>query len=212
MVDPVTRPQLGRLYLCTPDRVDLAEFVAAVIAGGVDMVQLRDKDLTAREVLQRGAMTQEVCRAAGVPFFINDRPDLAMALEADGVHVGQTDSPPALVRQVVGSRPLVGLSTHTPDHLAHSADQPVDYVSAGPVVATPTKPGRPGVGLGYIAHAVECAPHPFYVTGGVAPDTIGPLLDVGATRFVVVRWLTEAVSPGDAEARARRLHALVDTQ
>ena len=204
-----TRP-LGRLYLCTPDRPDLIDFVAAVIDGGVDIVQLRDKHLDARQVLSRGAALRSLCTERGVPFILNDRPDLALETGADGVHVGQDDAPPELVRRVVGVDAIVGLSTHSPAQLAASADAPVDYISAGPVVATPTKPGRPGVGLDYIERAVNESPHPFFVTGGVSRDSIGPLLDAGAQRFVVVRWLTEAASPAEANQRARALRDEID--
>ncbi len=204
------RPRLGRLYLCTPNRDDLAEFVAAAIEGGVDMVQLRDKDLDARQVLERGAVVRDVCRAADMPFFVNDRPDLALELGADGVHVGQRDASATLVRRVVGQHPLVGLSTHEPAQLMASTNEPIDYVSTGPVVATPTKPGRPGVGIDYIRHAAEHSPHPFYVTGGVSPASVTALLNAGAARFVVVRWLTDARTPTEAQQRARELRDMID--
>ena len=190
-----------RLYLCTPDRPDLAEFVSACIRGGVDVVQLRDKHLEARSLLARAAVAAGVCREAGVPFILNDRPDLALEVGADGVHVGQEDAPPALARRLLGPDAIVGLSTHAPAELDASVKEPVDYVSAGPVSATPTKPGRPGTGPGYIAYAVRHARRPVFVTGGVNPSSIPPLVAAGASRFVVVRWLTEAADP-EANARA----------
>lgn len=204
---PVADLDHRRLYLCTGDRPDLAEFVEAVVAGGVDIVQLRDKHLEARALVDRATVVGDVCRARGVPFILNDRPDLALHVGADGVHVGQDDVPPALARRILGPDAVVGLSTHHPDELARAADEPVDYVSAGPVEATPTKPGRPGVGFDYIRHASIHAPRPFYVTGGVTPDTVPRLAAAGATRFVVVRYLTEATDP---EAAARRLRQAVD--
>lgn len=196
-----------RLYLCTPDRPDLAGFVAACIAGGVDIVQLRDKDLDARTTLARAAVVRDVCRAAGVPFILNDRPDLALAVGADGVHVGQDDAPPALARRILGPDAIVGLSTHAPAELDAAAGEPVDYVSAGPVNATPTKPGRPGTGLGYLTYAAAHARHRFYVTGGATPETVGAMAEAGARHFVVVRYLTEAADP---EAAARRLRSAID--
>ncbi|HET9733562.1 MAG TPA: thiamine phosphate synthase [Acidimicrobiales bacterium] len=196
-----------RLYLCTPDRPDLAEFVAACIEGGVDVVQLREKHLEARQLILRARMVAHVCRSAGVPFLVNDRPDLAVAAGADGVHVGQDDCPPQVARRIMGPDALVGLSTHKPEELAEAASEPVDYVSAGPVTPTPTKPGRPGVGLGYVTHAVSSAGRPVFVTGGVAPDTVPAIAAAGATRFVVVRWLTEAADP---LAAARALRRAVD--
>ena len=128
-------------------------FLAACIAGGVDLVQLRDKHLDARPLLDRARVAAAVCRDHGVPFILNDRPDLALEVGADGVHVGQDDAPPALARRLLGPDAIVGFSTHAPAELDAAAGEPVDYVSAGPVNATPTKPGRPGTGLGYLRYA-----------------------------------------------------------
>jgi thiamine-phosphate pyrophosphorylase len=191
------------LYLCTPDRPDLAEFVASCIEGGVDVLQLRDKTLEARPLLERALVAREVCRDLGVPFILNDRPDLALQVAADGVHVGQDDVPPRLVRRILGPGAVVGLSTHGPEEMEASRGEPVDYISVGPVSPTPTKPGRPGTGLSYVEHAARHSPHPFFVTGGVSPQTIGPMVAAGARRFVVVRWVTEAPDPR-AHARALR--------
>src|SRR5689334_8895027 len=130
-----------RLYLCTGDRPDLAPFLAACIRGGVDVVQLRDKDLDARPLLARARLAAEVCADHGVPFILNDRPDLALDCGAAGVHVGQDDAPPALARRILGPDAVVGLSTHAAAELDASGPEPVDYVSAGPVAPTPTKPG-----------------------------------------------------------------------
>ena len=206
MADGSAGAPLGRrrLYLCTADRPDLATFLGSCIRGGVDVVQLRDKTLEARAVLARAEVALRVCRDHGVPFILNDRPDLALEVGADGVHVGQDDAPAALARRLLGRDAIVGLSTHAPAELAASAAEPVDYLSVGPVSPTPTKPGRPGTGLGYVAHAAAHATRPFFVTGGVTPATVAPLVQAGARRFVVVRWLTEAADP---EAHAR---ALVD--
>ena len=196
-----------RLYLCTPDRPDLAAFLAACIRGGVDVVQLRDKALEARPLLARARVAASVCGDLGVPFVLNDRPDLALECGADGVHVGQDDAPPALARRIMGGEAIVGYSTHAPAELDAAASEPVDYVSVGPVMATPTKPGRPGTGLDYLRYAATTAAHPWFVTGGVNPETVGAMLEAGARRFVVVRWLTES---GDPEAAARALRALID--
>ena len=197
-----------RLYLCTPDRPDLAAFIEACIAGGVDIVQLREKHLEARALIARGRLAALVCRNHGVPFVLNDRPDLALEVEADGVHVGQDDAPPALARRIVGPHGLVGLSTHAPAPLDDAASEPVDYLSAGPVVPTPTKPGRPGTGLEYPAYAATHARVPWFVTGGATPETVPAMVAAGARRFVVVRWLTRAPDP-TAAARAL-VHAIDD--
>ncbi len=225
-----------RLYLCTPDRHDLPSFVANCIAGGVDVVQLREKALPDPELLDRAAVVQRVCSDHGVPFILNDRPDLAAELGADGVHVGQEDPDVWHTRAVVGPDAIVGLSTHLTAELdaalgvtpvrsgggptavaegvtdgvaggvagAVAGAAPVDYVSAGPVVATPTKPGRPGTGLGYVFEAVARAPWPVWVTGGVDPSSVGRLIAGGARHFVVVRWLTRAEDPGRAARTLRR--------
>jgi thiamine-phosphate pyrophosphorylase len=197
-----------RLYLCTGDRGDLVPFLAACVRGGVDVVQLRDKQLDALPLLRRAEAAIAVCRQSGVPFILNDRPDLALACGADGVHVGQADAPPWLARAVLGPDALVGRSTHAPAELLAAAEEPVDYVSAGPVNPTPTKPGRPGTGLGYLEEAARCAAVPWFVTGGVTPATVAEMAAAGARRFVVVRYLTEADDP---EARARELAEAIDT-
>jgi thiamine-phosphate pyrophosphorylase len=204
------------LYLCTPDRPDLEGFVDACIRGGVDIVQLREKSLEARPLLRSARRCQEVCAAHGVPFLLNDRPDLALELEADGVHVGQDDAPPALARTILGADRIVGLSTHAPAQLDSALAEPVDYLSAGPVVATPTKPGRSGTGLGYVTYAAEAcrrAGMPLFVTGDARPATVGSLVAAGATRIVAVRWLTQAEDPKRSATELRRAldRALAET-
>ena len=165
--DALSAPEHGarwrtrRLYLCTADRPDLAAFLELCIAGGVDVVQLRDKHLEARaRSSRRGRVAARVCAEHDVPFILNDRPDLALEVGADGVHVGQDDASPALARRILGPDAIVGLSTHAPEELESSRDEPVDYVSAGPVTPTPTKPGRPGTGPGYVTFAVADAGRP----------------------------------------------------
>ncbi|HTX63806.1 MAG TPA: thiamine phosphate synthase [Acidimicrobiales bacterium] len=209
--DGARGPLAGRrLYLCTPDRPDLARFVASCVKGGVDVVQLREKTLDARPLLRRAALLSAVCADLGVPFILNDRPDLALECGADGVHVGQDDAPPSLARRILGPFAVVGLSTHAPEELDRSDLEPVDYLSAGPVVETPTKPGRPGTGIGYAALAVArggALGRPVFVTGGVTPATVPGLAAAGLRHFVVVRWLTEASDP---EAAARELRGALD--
>jgi thiamine-phosphate pyrophosphorylase len=196
-----------RLYLCTPDRPDLERFLAGVIGGGVDLVQLREKQLDARPLLARAALAARVCRDLGVPFILNDRPDLALEVTADGVHVGQDDASPALARRILGPDAIVGFSTHASPEIDAAGDEPIDYVSAGPVSPTPTKPGRPGTGLDYITYARDHSHYPFFVTGGVTPETVPAYAAAGATRFVVVRYLTEAADPAK---HARQLREAID--
>ncbi len=191
-----------QLYLCTPDRPDLAAFVESCIAGGVDVVQLRDKTLEAKPLLERARLVARVCADLGVPFILNDRPDLALEAGADGVHLGRDDAPRALARRLLGAGAIVGTSTHSETDLLEAMGEPVDYLSAGPVVSTPTKPGRAGTGTGYLSLAVARSPWPVFVTGGVTPETLPDLVAAGARHFVVVRYLTEA---DDAERAARHL-------
>lgn len=199
-----------RLYLCTPDRDDLAGFITACVRGGVDVVQLREKrDLSPHHLLPRARLVRTVCSDLGVPFILNDWPEGAVECEADGVHVGQDDMAAADARRIVGPDRIVGLSTHQVSELGPALDEPVDYVSAGPIVPTPTKPGRPGTGLAYVTEAARmCAerparPMPFFVTGNARPDTVADIVAAGATRVVVVRWLTESPDPERAAHQLR---------
>lgn len=193
-----------RLYLCTPDRPDLVAFVSEVIEGGVDIIQLREKHLEARGLLRSAAAVQAVCADAGVPFILNDRPDLALELGADGVHVGQDDAPVSLCRRILGPEAIIGLSTHASGELALALHEDVTYLSAGPIEATPTKPGRPGTGIAYAAEATASAGVPVFVTGGVTPERITALVEAGVRHFVVVRYLTESTEPKAAAVRLRR--------
>ena len=207
---PVVDLSSRRLYLCTPDRPDLTDFLTACLQGGVDVVQLREKDLDARPLVRRAVRAAAVCAGFGVPFILNDRPDLALECGADGVHVGQDDVSPWVARQILGPDAVVGLSTHAPAQWDAAAGEPVDYLSAGPVNATPTKPGRAGTGLGYLTYAASTsagATAPWFVTGGVTPGTIPAMLEAGARRFVVVRYLTEAADP---ESAARELRDAIE--
>ena len=192
-----------RLYLCTADRADLEQFLDACIDGGVDVVQLREKNLTDKALVGRARVAAAVCAARGVPFVVNDRPDIALEVGADGVHLGQDDAPCALARRILGDDAIVGLSTHDTDQLAASHLEPVTYISAGPVEPTPTKPGRPGTGIAYVAEASTRSRRPVFVTGGVTPATVPPLAAAGARHFVVVRYLTESPDPRRAATRLR---------
>jgi thiamine-phosphate pyrophosphorylase len=199
-----------RLYLCTPLRSDLESFLAACLRGGVDMVQLREKETDARSLIRGASGARAVCGDFGVPLIVNDRPDLALACGADGVHVGQDDVPPATARTILGPDAIVGLSTHAPAEWDAAVSEPVDYLSAGPVNATPTKPGRPGTGVEYLRHAASnpgLRTIPWFVTGGVTPETVGEMTAAGARRFVVVRYLTESDDP---ESAARKLRVAIE--
>lgn len=196
-----------RLYVCTPDRDDLVGFVGSCVAGGVDVVQLRDKHAGDERIVARAKLLKKVCSDLGVPFILNDRPDLALRCGADGVHVGQDDAGASDARRVLGEDAIVGLSTHEPVQAVASVSEPVDYISAGPVTETPTKPGRPGTGTRYVTIAVTTSPRPVFVTGGVTPETVPAIAAAGARHFVVVRYLTESDDP---EGAARRLRTAID--
>lgn len=179
----------------------------AALAGGVDVVQLREKrmDDTALTVLAREAVG--LCAQAGALLIVNDRPEVALAAGADGVHVGQEDMPVAEVRALVGSEMLIGLSTHAPAEI--DAAGGIDYIGVGPVHATPTKPGRPAVGLELVRYAAAYSPRPFFAIGGIEQANIGSVLDAGATRVAVVRAIAEAADP---EAAARGLREALDAR
>jgi thiamine-phosphate pyrophosphorylase len=189
----------ARLYLVCDRRPEA--FLRAALAGGVDIVQLRDKEAGDEQVLEAAKAFRHVADEHGALFVVNDRSDLAVAAEADGVHVGQDDTPVSEARAVVGADRIVGLSTHSPDQIA--AARGVDYIAVGPVYATPTKPGRPAVGLELIRHAAVHAPDPWFAIGGIDGRTVGAVAAAGARRAVVVRAITEADDPR-AAARALR--------
>lgn len=197
------RLEQARLYCCVGIREDLEDFLNAILANGVDVVQLRDKGASDDELRSAAKLFRDAADRHGALFVLNDRPDLAREGGADGVHLGQEDGDAAEARAVLGDVALIGRSTHAPDEFARAETEPVDYYGVGPVNATPTKPGRPGVGLAYVRVAAERATRPWFVTGGVDERTIPDMAEAGARRFVVVRALTEAVDPA-AVARAIR--------
>ncbi|MDQ4145789.1 MAG: thiamine phosphate synthase [Actinomycetota bacterium] len=199
-----------RLYLVAPARIKagpLADLVPELATAGVDILQLREKELEAADVLAAGEPLLAACRAAGIPFIVNDRPDVALALGADGVHLGQRDLPASVARSILGNGVIVGRSTHSraevDAELASKAR--LDYIAVGPVVPTPTKPGRPGTGLELVHHAARVADVPWFVTGGMSPETLPEAMDAGARRIVVVRAIVEATDPVAVTARLRRL-------
>ncbi len=208
VVDRRARLADARLYCCTPSRPDLADFLDEVLAGGVDIVQLREKGLEARQEL---ALCEVVAAAAarhGALWSVNDRADLAFAAEPDVLHLGQDDLPVRTARQLLGDGVLLGLSTHDRAQVAAAAIEPgVDYFCVGPTWPTPTKPGRPAPGLPLTAYAgAVAADRPWFAIGGIDLDNLDQVLAAGATRVVVVRALTEAADPrATAEAFAARL-------
>ena len=196
----------ARLYLVAGAISD--ERLEAALSGGVDLVQLRIKQAEDALILSEAARFKAICDRFGVPLIINDRPDLAAAAGAAGVHVGQDDQAVAEARSIVGPDAIVGLSTHSPEQVDAAQGQPIDYFAVGPIHATPTKPGRPAVGVELVAYAAAHARIPFFAIGGLNADTIEPVLAAGGGRIAVVRAITEASDPrGASEALARALEA-----
>ena len=201
-MSPRERLATARLYLVCDARP--REWLRAAVRGGVDIVQLRDKALDDDGLV---AAAREF-REAGALFILNDRPDLVEACGADGVHVGQDDASPAKARALVGPERIVGRSTHAPEQAdAAQADPDVDYVAVGPVHATPTKPGRPAAGLGYVRYAAGTVTKPCFAIGGLDATTVGDVVERGASRIVVVRAITEADDP---ESAARDLRTALE--
>jgi thiamine-phosphate pyrophosphorylase len=199
--DPQLRLRDARLYLVCDEQPDA--FLRASLAGGVDIVQLRMKHGRDADILAAAARYRRLCDEAGALLVLNDRPDLAAEAGADGVHVGQDDEQVAAARAAVGAERLVGLSTHTPAQVDAAGQADVDYIGVGPVHATPTKPGRPAVGLELVRHAAAHSAVPFFAIGGIDSGNVATVRDAGATRVAVVRALTEALDPETVAAELR---------
>ena len=196
-----------RLYLITDARPALQPFEAfleSAVAGGVGMVQLRDRELEDADLLRVAMRGAAVCSRLGVPFIVNDRVDIAMLAGADGVHLGQGDVPPSHARRIVGPAAIVGMSTHTPEQIAAAEHEPVDYIGVGPIHATPTKPGRPAVGTALVRYAAAHCSRPFFAIGGLEPSNVADVVEAGGRAVSVLRWVTQAHDP---QAAARELIA-----
>lgn len=198
----------ARLYLVAPARIEagpLVDLVDELVAAGVDLIQLREKEMEARDLLRIGEPLQEECSSAGIPFILNDRPDVALALGADGVHVGQNDLPVDAVRRIFPTG-IVGLSTHAPHEVDGSlAADGLDYIAVGPVHETPTKPGRPAAGLELVRYAATHVDLPWFAIGGLDHSNLEAAMEAGARRAVVVRAVTEASDPVAAAARLKEM-------
>jgi thiamine-phosphate pyrophosphorylase len=196
----------ARLYVVTDARAgrgDLEGFLDAILGAGTDIVQLREKGAEAGDLLRWGAAFRSAADRHGALFMVNDRPDVAVAVGADGVHLGQNDLPVDLTRRLMGPDVVIGLSTHSESQLRGASAQ-ADYVCVGPVHATPTKPGRPAVGLDLVRMAAQFERRPWFAIGGLDPRTLPDVADAGARRIVVVRAVTEADDPAAAVRALRR--------
>jgi thiamine-phosphate pyrophosphorylase len=208
--DRRARLDAARLYFVTdsaPRGGDLPELLRAAAAGGVDVVQLRDKQLADDELVAVAHAARALCEQLGLLLIVNDRPFVAREAGADGVHVGQDDVPAADVRELVGPDVLIGLSTHAPAEIDAVDAAVVDYIGVGPVHETPTKPGRPAVGTELVRYAAAHAAVPFFAIGGLDAGNVTEVIDAGARRVCVLRAIAGA---GQPERAARELRELLD--
>jgi thiamine-phosphate diphosphorylase len=208
-IGPLRRERLrtARLYFvceARPGGEDPEQLLRAAFSGGVDMVELRERELD-RPALERAAATfRRLCDTYSALFIVNDDPELARASRADGVHVGQEDMAASEVRELLGPDAIVGLSTHSEEQIRVAQTLPVDYISVGPIWETPTKEGRPATGLELISFAAESSQLPFFAIGGVSPDNARRVVDAGARRLCVVRAIRDADDPAAAAVELRR--------
>jgi thiamine-phosphate pyrophosphorylase len=209
----------ARLYFvceAQPGGADPGPLLRAAIAGGVDVIQMREKaPRCAEELISFALPFARAARQLGALFFLNDEPGLVERCGADGVHVGQDDEPVASARALAGAGALVGLSTHSPEQFdgainAAGTSRP-DQISAGPVWETPTKMGRPAAGIELISHAAGVAPDDaaWFAIGGIDAGNIAEVVKAGAERVVVVRAIRDADDP---EAAARELRAALEAR
>ena len=187
----------ARLYLVAPDLP--LDVLDAVIGAGVDVVQLRMKDAEASDIIDIGDGFARVCEERNIPFILNDRADIALALAADGVHLGQDDLPPIVAREIVGGDMIIGRSTHSTADIVRGleeyGDGLADYIAVGPVHETPTKQGRPAVGLELVEFAAGRVEVPWFAIGGINAANVADVKTAGASRIVVVRAITDADDP-----------------
>jgi thiamine-phosphate pyrophosphorylase len=206
-MDRRERLRSARLYFIADTRPGgrpLADVLEPALAGGTDLFQLRDKTASDAELLAAAAVARELCTRAGALFVVNDRPDLARAANADGVHVGQDDASVADARTVVGPDVLVGLSTHAPEQI-DAVPGDADMIGVGPVYATPTKAGRAPAGLELLDYAAAHARVPWFAIGGLDAETTPEAVAHGASRIAVVRAIADAPDPAAAARELKEL-------
>lgn len=185
----------SRLYLVTSPHEQLFSVVEAALMGGLSIVQYRDKTTADRDRIRTAGELCHLCRDYGALFIINDRVDLAIAVDADGVHLGQEDMPIALARQILGPGRIVGRSTTNPEEMHQAISEGADYIGVGPVYETPTKPGKQAAGLDYVRYAVSHATVPWFAIGGININNVHEAVSAGAERVAAVRALMEAEQP-----------------
>jgi thiamine-phosphate pyrophosphorylase len=185
----------SHVYLVTSPSDRLFGVVEAALQGGVDIIQYREKSLNDCDRLPTAHQLRELCHRYGALFIVNDRVDLALAVNADGVHLGQQDMPIAIARQMLGSHRIIGRSTTNPDEMQRAIAEGADYIGVGPVYATPTKADKPAAGLEYVRHAAAQATVPWFAIGGIDPDNLHEVLEAGGQRVAVVRAIMQAEQP-----------------
>ena len=191
------RERLRRAHLYLVIDAEPAErVVPAALEGGVDLVQLREKSASDESIAETGRLLRRLCDEHDALLIVNDRPDLALACGADGVHVGQDDEPLDSVRATVGDELIVGISTHSPEQIEAALDSTADYLGVGPVHGTPTKPGVEPVGLQLVRYAAAHADaKPWFAIGGIDTSNASAVREAGATRIAVVRAIRDAADP-----------------
>lgn len=185
----------SHLYLVTSPVEDLLHVVEAALAGGLTLVQYRDKNTGDGERWQTALHLRQLCSKYGALFLVNDRVDIALAVNADGVHLGQQDFPIAAARQLLGPQRIIGCSTTNPEEMQRAVQGGADYIGVGPVYETPTKVGKAAAGLEYIRYAAQHSPVPWFAIGGINVNNIHDVVSAGAERIAVVRSLVEAEQP-----------------
>jgi len=202
-----------RLYLITGDHgdeVETARIVEAALEGGATVIQLRKKSMPMLERYRLALALRILTREHEAILIVNDHADLAIAVDADGVHLGQEDLPPGAVRALPGFEGrLIGRSTHTLDEAKAAIDEGVDYIAVGPVYPTPTKAGRAAVGTGLVSEVAAIVDRPWVAVGGIDHDNAPDVIGAGARAIAVVRAVYDATDPAEA---ARRLHEMIITR
>ena len=202
-----------RLYVITGDRGDeleTARIVEAALDGGATIIQLRKKSMPMVEQYRLATALRTLTLAHEALLIINDHADLAIAADADGVHLGQDDLPPDVVRALPGFEGrLIGRSTHSLGQAQLAVNEGADYIAVGPVYPTPTKEGRAAVGTALVSRVAGIVDRPFVAVGGIDHDNAAAVVEAGARAIAVVRAVYDAVDPAEA---ARRLHELIVTR
>gem|GEM_PF-29316 len=187
--------QQAQLYLVTSPSDDLLGTVEAALQGGLSLVQYRDKSISDGDRLELARQLGQLCHRYGALFLVNDRVDIALAADADGVHLGQEDLPIEVARQLLGPHKIIGRSTTNPEEMAAAIAEGADYIGVGPVYTTPTKPNKEAAGLEYVRYASEHASIPWFAIGGVDTNNVQEVAAAGAERVAVVRAIMQAEQP-----------------